>query len=190
MRGKITYKILDFIKDRSMDSINFAKAFLNAGYGATFGKMEYERDILNRKSEIYKISRENKRRLQVYLSRLKSDGLILESSKNKMKLSIKGKKKLNILRQNRVLDKNLYKKEQGGRAIIISYDIPTPFNRERDILRGILKALGFTMIHKSVWAGKVKLPSDFISALGQLKINDFVEIMEITKNGSIKSIPA
>ena len=62
------------------------------------------------------------------------------------------------------------------------------FNRERDILRDIMKLLGFNIIHQSVWVGKVKLPKQFIIDLEIMGILKYVEIMEVTKKGSLKNV--
>ena len=72
--------------------------------------------------------------------------------------------------------------------IIVSYDIPVLFNRERDGLRNVLKVLGFKMVHKSVWVGKVKLPEQFISMLEKCGILEYVEILKVTKRGSLQSV--
>ena len=61
------------------------------------------------------------------------------------------------------------------------------FNRERNILRDILRMLGFNLIHKSVWIGKVKLPERFIADLQRLGILEYVEILEVTKSGTLES---
>ena len=70
---------------------------------------------------------------------------------------------------------------------MVSYDIPIAFNKERNILRDMLRMLGFNLIHKSVWIGKVLLPDKFIVNLSKLGILDYVEILEVTKNGTLKS---
>ncbi len=188
MRGDILYKILDFLEDQSLDALDFMTAFLKAGYGASMSKIDYEYKIQSRKSESYKVEREQRRHLQKYISKLKSDGLILENSRNEILISAKGQEKLKLLKQAKILDKNLYKKEKGNRVIIISYDLPVPFNKERDQLREILKVLGFSMVHKSVWVGKMRIPKDFISALEKAGILKFIEILEVTKSGSLKEL--
>ena len=188
MKGETIYKILDFLEDVSMDTADFLGAFLSAGYGATPGKIDYKYRKKSEQRFHYQLDRDKRRRLQVYLSKLKGDGLILENSSKEIALSVKGKTKLHLLKKKKILDKHSYKKENGDRVIIISYDLPVPFNKERNILRDILRMLGFNMVHKSVWIGKVKLPEQFIDALGKLEILSFVEILEVTKNGSLKSI--
>jgi len=72
-------------------------------------------------------------------------------------------------------------------VVVVSYDIPIAFNRERNILRDMLRMLGFNLVHKSVWVGKVLLPEKFVADLSRLGIIDYVEILEVTKNGTLKS---
>lgn len=186
MRGEKIYKILDFLEDKTTDMVDLIGVFLGAGYGASMGKIDREFKKRNQKREIYKIERVEKRRLEQYIYKLKTDGLLEENSVGRIKLSQKGKNKIKHFRKSRILNKNFYKKEKGSNVIIISYDLPTPFNRERDLLRGVLKTLGFRMIHKSVWVGKVKVPKQFLIGLKNLKILRYVEILEVTKHGSLK----
>ncbi len=188
MRGEIVYKILDTLEDAVMTNVDFWHAVLRAGYGASMGKIDREYRKVSENTHSYQIEREKKRHLQKYLYKLKNQGLIEENSFEQIKLSAKGKKKLNHLKKNKMLNKNSYQKQAGDRVIIVSYDLPTPFNKERDILRDILKVLGFNMIHKSVWVGKVKIPKEFIIAIEKLDILKFIEILEVTKNGSLNQL--
>jgi hypothetical protein len=55
-------------------------------------------------------------------------------------------------------------------------------------MRSALKNLGFRMIQKSVWVGKVTLPEDFLSDLRQLNLISCVEIFEVNKAGSLRHI--
>src|SRR3989344_4833309 len=163
MRGGLMYKILDFVEDRSFGTVDFFTAFLKAGYGAGLSKLDNEFKQETRKRRTYEIERDRKRHLQKYLYKLKKEGFISQNEKNeKLTISTKGQERLKILRRDKILDKNSYEKRSGKQVIIISYDLPNLFNRERDMLREVLRALGFKMIHKSVWVGKVKLPKSFI----------------------------
>ncbi len=188
MKGEIIYKILDFLEDTSMDTVNFFAAFIKAGYGATHGKIDREYKKYGEKTHSRHIEREKRRNLQKYISKLKSQGLIAESSSNQIILSRKGEEKLETLRKNKILDKNSYQKNPGDKVIIVSYDLPTAFNKERDTLRDILKVLGFQMIHKSVWVGKIKIPKKFVLAVEKLGILKFIEILEVSKNGTLNHI--
>ena len=126
--------------------------------------------------------------MQKYIYKLKSQGFLSENSEGRIVLSGTGKKKLNLLRKSKILDRKQYRKEISDKVTIISYDLPVAFNKERNTLRDLLRLLGFKLIHKSVWVGKVKLPKQFILALEKLGIIKFVEILEVTKSGSLNKI--
>jgi hypothetical protein len=187
MHGEIKYKILDVLEDGAMAIIDFHNSIMSVGYGASLGKLEYEQEKRNEKRWQYQRDRENRRKLQKYISKLKSDGLIIENSTEYVSLSKKGKEKLSMYKQKISVNKNNYKKELGSKVIIISYDLPIIFKRERDILRDVLKILGFNMIHQSVWIGKIKIPKQFVIDLEKMKILEYIEILEVTKTGSLKS---
>jgi len=188
MRGDVIYKILSFLENKSLEMTDLFLAFTESGYGASMGKIDYQYNKRQADRYFVQIEREKKRNLQKYIYKLKSDGLISENSFKKINLSKKGEKKLDLIKKTRILDKNLYKKENGKEVIIISYDIPVLFNRERNALREILKILGLKMIHQSVWVGKIKLPNNLIVALEKAGILEYVEIFKVTKSGSLKEI--
>ncbi|MBI2627752.1 hypothetical protein HYW72_02370 [Candidatus Nomurabacteria bacterium] len=187
MKGEIIYKILNSLGNGVTDYIDFTNAFLRAGYGATGGKIRYELSKIQEKRISSEINKQKIRNFQRYLSKLKSNGLILENHSKQIYLSEKGKNKLSNFQNSFPLNKDLYKKKTGETVMVISYDIPIAFNKERNILRDMLRMLGFELVHKSVWVGKVFLPERFIADLSRLGIIDYVEILEVTKNGTLKS---
>lgn len=187
MRGKITYKILNALEGIAISQIDFIHAFLKSGYGASSGKINYEFNKLQDKRIHKQIEKENSLKLSKYLSKLKSEGFILENSSKQIHLSDRGKKKLINFQQTISPEHYRNSNKIGEKVIVVSYDIPIAFNRERNILRDILHVLGFNLIHKSVWVGKVSLPERFVSDLSKLGIIDYVEILEVTKNGTLKS---
>lgn len=187
-RGKILYQILDFLGDAVLEQADFMQAVLQAGYGASGGKIEYKYSKLQASRHTRKIKKQELLRFQKYLSKLKSEGFILGKKSGQVSLSQKGKQKLEIFRNSFSLNKYKYTKEAGDKIVVVSYDLPIAFNRERDILREMLKLIGLQMVHKSVWVGKVKLPSSFIASLGQMNIINFVEILEVTKSGTLKDL--
>ncbi len=186
MRGDIIYKILNSLKNGTKDQIDFINAFLQDGYGATSGKINYELRKIQKKKMDQEQKKEKILKLQKYLSKLKHDGLILENNSKQIYLSKKGRKKLNIFKNFISPDKYMHYKKTNGKVTAVSYDIPIAFNKERRILRDILRTLGFNLVHKSVWVGKVILPERFIADLSKLRILDYVEILEVTKNGTLK----
>lgn len=80
------------------------------------------------------------------------------------------------------------KAENGPTFIIVAFDIPEREKRKRNWLRQSLCRMGLSMVQKSVWIGRVKLPEDFIESLRHLKLADCVEIFEITKTGTLKHL--
>jgi len=187
MRGEIIYKILNSLEDGIFNYIDFTNAFLKAGYGASGSKIRYELSKIQNKRISSELDRQKLRNFTKFMSKLKSEGLILENDSKQIYLSDTGKDKLNNLKNSFPLNKNLYKKKTGDRVVVISYDIPVAFNRERNILRDMLQTLGFYLVHKSVWVGKVLLPERFVADLNRLGILEYVEILEVTKNGTLKS---
>lgn len=188
MKGEIIYRILNSLGEEMLDHIDFVNAFLRAGYGATGGKIRYEFSKIQDKRIGSQLNKQKIKSLKNYLYKLKSQGLISENSSNQIYLSKKGKNKLNNFKNSFPLNKDLYKEKTGETVIVISYDVPVAFNRERNILRDMLRMLGFNLVHKSVWVGKVLLPERFVADLSRLGIIDYVEILEVTKKGTIKSI--
>ncbi|MDO8659703.1 MAG: hypothetical protein Q7K54_03820 [Candidatus Parcubacteria bacterium] len=187
MKGEIIYKILNSLSNVVLDQVDFTNAFLRAGYGATGGKINYEFSKIQDKRIKKQIQKDKILKFKNYLAKLKNNGLILENKSKQIYLSENGKNKLNKFKNSPLLNKEEYNKKIGEKVVVISYDIPIAFNRERNILRDILRMLGFNLIHKSVWVGKVILPERFVVDLNRLGILDYVEILEVTKNGTLKS---
>lgn len=124
------------------------------------------------------------------LYRLKKDGLV-ETAGNRDSLTFRateiGKQWLEKFEAKAHLRAPEYteKTEQGDRVTIISYDIPERLHLYRDWLRITLRALNLNKMHQSVWIGKTKLPPDFIADIIRFKLEDYIEIFEITKTGTL-----
>lgn len=187
MRGDIIYRILDLLEDGSMAMANLVAATLTAGYGASMNKIDYHYEKRKSQEHTRQITRDKKRNLQKYIYKLKDQGMLSETN-GQIAISSQGHKKLKKFQENKILQRSNYKKEPGDKLLIVSYDVPVFLNKERDILRGFLKLLGFQMIHKSVWIGKVKLPPEFILALGKLKILEYTQILEVSKQGTLRDL--
>jgi len=145
-----------------------------------------------------KMTKEDEKRIkhkyQNLIYKLKKDGLIKESKKDNGKILIvtrQGDKKLAKLKElseKSYLLKRCYAVEQSKRLVIVAFDIPERVRRHRDWLRSVLENLGLTMIQKSVWMGKIKIPKTLIDDLVELKLIDFVEIFEVGNEGSLTHI--
>lgn len=191
MKGQILLKALEILKEGVMNQVDFFEAVLASGYGASGGRLDYEFNKIQcrQKQGEYqeKELKNRKRRLQIFLSKMRQDGLISINNQNKkVKISGKGEDKIRKLKNK--LPERHYKKEDQNQVIIISFDIPEKLRRNRNWLREVIRNLGFEMIHQSVWIGKTKIPQNFIEDLETLKILEFVEIFEISKTGTLKKL--
>ena len=192
-------KVLEYVGDAAVGMLDLTAAFLSAGYGASASKILHEFDKKDRERsqkcvDHLEIKRQ-KQRFSTILCRLKNDGLIEEKaddSKSYIKLTTKGKRHFEALKKRRLeaLPDTFYDKHnpKDGKFMIVAFDIPERERRKRVWLRSALKNIGFNLIQKSVWAGKVKIPQQFLDDLKDLRLVEYVEIFEISKTGSLRQL--
>lgn len=195
MRGDKTLKILDFIGTAFVDATDLLEAFLSSGYGATPGRVAWELRKIERRCSELEAEKQAKQNYYNLLYKLKKEGLIREDVRGRKRffaLTHAGRNKLVFLRKEIkhrvILPSRYYAVGPDDKFTIISFDIPESERRKRNWLRSVIKNLGFTMVQKSVWVGKVKIPQDFLEDLRKLKLISFVEIFEISKSGSLKHV--
>ncbi len=68
---------------------------------------------------------------------------------------------------------------------VVVFDIPEDEKYKRKWLRESLKNLNFTMLQKSVWIGKSKLPEEFILGLREFKLTPYVHIFLVKDKGTM-----
>ncbi len=196
MKGSFTLKLLEIIAGTTEDVADVFEAFLSAGYGASQGKISHEISKIQNRREREKREREeylrHYRRYYNLISWLQRDGLIEKQKENNKSfvLTAKGKKKLSILRKQVqiALPESCYETKANTQFVIVAFNIPESEHRKRAWLRNALKHMGFTMLQKSVWGGKVLVPKAFLDDLLRLRLVDFVEIFEITRSGSLRHL--
>mgnify|MGYP001582366406 CR=1 FL=1 len=129
-------------------------------------------------------------RLYNIISWLKRDGLIEKKKNGRWRATTKGKERWAkiIERLKNPLPSTRYQKDDSKELKIIVFDIPEKEKRKREWLRRALNALGFKMLQKSVWIGRSKLPEEFINDLAKLHLLSYIEILAITKSGSLRHI--
>jgi len=192
MKGQILLKVLEIIKDRAIDQMDFFNAILASGYGTGMGKIEYEYQKRRQVSHSKKFQADNlkdrKKRLRIFISKMKHDGLINETGMDNIKLIISNKGKKKLMQLKNKLPGRQYKAENQNNPVIISFDIPERLRRKRNWLREVIKNLGFKMVHQSVWMGKIKIPKALILDLEHLRILEFIEIFKVSKTGTLKKL--
>jgi DNA-binding transcriptional regulator PaaX len=197
MRGSVTLKILEVISDMGENAVDGFTAFMNAGYGASFSRLNYEFSKAQGSRASGSISGEEEIRLrQRYaniISRLRKDGLIAAKGSHEKKgifLTPKGIKKMLWFREqnSRLLPLTHYPKEAGKEFVIATFDIPETERWKRDWLRMALRNLGFRMVQQSVLIGKVKIPQEFLDDLKKLRLVKYIEIFGVNKTGTLEQI--
>lgn len=135
--------------------------------------------------------RKEKIRVRRLVQALKKDGLLMSerqgkearyalTAKGRAWLSEKGSTDLIFLKGKK------YASEPSERVTIIAYDIPHWARNKRDWLRARIMGMGFHFLQRSVFLGKIKIPRDFMDDLEDLGISEYVEIFEITKEGTLR----
>ncbi len=118
---------------------------------------------------------------------LRNQGLVLKNKKDFFNITKNGIAK--VLRLEKLKS---FQPEYGIRSSdeikIIVFDIPESQRIDRYWLRLALKNLKFTFLQKSVWVGKTIIPEDFLDDLHERGIFDFVEILAVTKKGTLRQI--
>lgn len=199
MRGKLTLKILEAASGTVTRLADFFAVFLMVGYGASAGRFQYLHRRLQqeraRRKRLDDEERAIQQRFYNFISYLKEDGLLNEMTSRQgarnFHITMKGRtrcKQLQVRYQNQLPTINYGEAPKADRAIIVAFDIPEKIKRKRAWLRSALKNLGLKMIQKSFWAGKVRLPIDFIRDIERLRITGYVEIFELTKAGSMRHL--
>ncbi len=188
MNNGITAKILEGLSEGAIVSAALFRTIMESGYGSSYSKMQRNFDKIvgelreeGEKSEFQR----KKHNFHLILSKLKREGLV-KTRDNKWSITSAGREKL--LKLAKRMPRHSYKKEVDTSLKIIIFDIPEKEQKRRVWLRRRLDDLGFKMLQKSVWSGKMKLPEEFINDLKDLKIFQYVDILAVTKTGSIKTI--
>ncbi len=193
MRGDVLLEILERIGEGVDDLVNLSFAILEAGYGASYSRVEY---IARTRRSGRKVTDDREKRLRHRCSQLiyhlRKDGLITEADVDKqpVRLTPKGKEILKALKKKRqsYLPQHKYIVEKSSMFTIVIFDVPESEKKKREWLREALKSIGFTFVQKSVWLGKLKVPVDLLQDIERLQLAEYIEIFQITKTGSLKQL--
>ncbi len=198
MWGEKRLEILAALEEIPTGIGDFFEIFLSAGRGLSMSGVSYHRERQSRTRASERAERERLRELRKrysdFLYRLKQDGLVQEVTRRGIRkciLTLKGKLRLETLRKRRktaLPETNAYPSTAADEATIVAFDVPEKERRKRDWLRAVLKNLGLTMVQRSVFAGKCKIPRRLLDDLVKLRLVERVEIFTVTKTGSLKHI--
>lgn len=190
IKGKVIPKILEMLQaqaETTMDLLdifasNYVDSYQKIRRGLVDGPRQFNKDWTN-----WYIERQ---KFYSLLNQLKNQGFV-EKSKNPNEKTIwnitkKGLEKLMIEKNNQSgQSRENYKKEADNRFKVIIFDVPEREKEKRSWLRGVLYALGFSLLQKSVWIGKNKIPEKFIKELKRRGMISYIHIFMVNKKGSI-----
>jgi len=198
MKGENRLKIFELLENSTLaiDEILFV---FSLPYGSSFRKVEaslnkYREERDSRAGQAQQ-NKENQNRFKHFMYHLRKEDLVEDVERdNRMfvKLTSSGKKLLQKLRRRKdqSLPERKYPIQEKDELKIIIFDIPEAKKRKRAWLRSALRNLEFTMLQKSVWTGRTKLPQEFIGQLRELNLLPHIEIFTIGKAGTLKKLKA
>ncbi|MBI3589518.1 MAG: CRISPR-associated endonuclease Cas2 [Candidatus Liptonbacteria bacterium] len=182
MKKSLTVKILEILGEGLMTATDVVTSILESGYGSSYSKM----DRNFRRLEYSRIDRINeareRQRFYNLISKLKREGLV--AGKTRLKITAVGREKV-LKSKGFDVKFGRYEKEKDDTVKIVIFDIPEKDRHKRDWLRVSLSRLGFKMLQKSVWMGKVKIPEEFLEDLRFIRISQYVHIFSAEKLGTI-----
>lgn len=122
---------------------------------------------------------------------LKQQGIVASaerSGERALSLTPKGKNHFERIRERNFYSKShaAYESRVDGQFKLVMYDIPGAESHKRFWLRWALKAMGFEMLQKSVWAGNKAIPPKFLEDLRERKLFPHVHILQVTKKGTLE----
>lgn len=129
-----------------------------------------------------------RQRFYSLLNKLKNQGFIKKKhSKNGSLWNItkRGFEKLGLINKKK---KPEYDSVKDNKVKIITFDIPERERWKRAWLREALVAQEFSMLHQSVWVGKNKIPEQFLEDLRDIKLINYIHILEVSASGTIKEL--
>jgi len=185
MNKGVTAKILEKLSEGAEVSAALFVTIMTSGYGASYSKLQNNFDkIVSGQNQNTDVLRK-KQNFYLILSKLKREGFITNKD-HKWSITAGGKEKLSKLLER--LPRHRYIKEADSSVKIVIFDIPEKEQKKRSWLRRRLLELGFKILQKSVWMGKVKLPEEFLEDLREYNIFKYVDIFAVTKGGSLREI--
>lgn len=188
VRGEIIHAVLTRLGETVCTLAELTDAYLIAGYGASPSKIRYIQETGRRARAQARDEEITRTRSAKFIYKLKRDGLIQEQQQKEgnvlYQLTRKGREKLHALM---IRKPQRYRPLPSDSYVIVIFDIPEPERRKRVWLRWMLRDMGFSLVQKSVWMGKVKIPREFVNDLTTLRLNEYVQIFEARRLGTLSS---
>ena|SRR3989338_446327 len=188
--SKIIVAVLDVLQNGTETTAALIDA-MTSGYSTSYRKLKRMQYGVHHSSLRWSDLYEERQKFYATLNHLKVQGFVSLGKRGKnsaWRITKRGKEKLNVLHERNLYSKESisYKTKDENTFKIIVYDIPSAESRKRWWLRTALNELGFTMLQKSVWIGKKKLPEEFLKDLEKRKMLSYIHIFEVKKAGTLE----
>ena len=181
-----SFAILDFLIERTGDAADVWTAYQRSFPSTSMARFDYEMKRARRAREKTDAHNRERHAFASILSKLKKDGLVKSGARG-FSITAAGKNRLIELKK-RLFWRDDYEKKETALLKIVMFDIPENQRKYRSWIRSVLKNLDFEMLQKSVWAGTVAIPEDFLVQLERLRLTRYVHIVAITKTGSLERL--
>ena len=127
--------------------------------------------------------------LRIYVARLRRQGLVVNGKRTRVSITVSGRKLIaSSSEYPSFLTRYPVDVNTSKTLIMVIFDVPMKYNRERDWLRFHLKCIGYRYVQGSVWLGQTALPRPFIEDMQRFKIDRWVHIFPIDRAGTISSL--
>lgn len=156
-------------------------------YGHSMIKGLRMMDKLDRERERNRLMGLERARLRALIAKLKKEKLVTASPAG-WRITSAGKEKMQKL-ADRLMRKKSYPEEKVAALTIVMFDIPEKYKGYRDWIRAAIRGCGFDQLQKSVFAGNVRLPEEFITDLERLSLLHYVQIFSVSEKGTLEKIP-
>lgn len=193
MKGEKTLIVLEALANATVGLADVLIVMASEPYGISGAKFDRALQARERKrerrAEITRRELQIRQRHYSMLSALKRDGLIETAGNDRrlLRITSKGERLLGKLRLRRAVElpPTHYESNGGNNLVIVAFDIPETERRKRVWLRSALRSMGLHMLQKSLWVGKVQISARFLDDMRKLDLAPHVEILAVTKTGSL-----
>ena len=142
------------------------------------------------KEALKELETQKRQKIANLLCYMQRKGLVEKTTNKALRLTNKGRQKLELVNQKLLsiadtppIQKGIYTENDALKVVI--FDVPEQDKWKRKWLRQSLQNLDFTLLQKSVWIGKRKLPEEFIQLLSELDLLPHVHIFTIQEQGTV-----
>ncbi|PIR86837.1 MAG: hypothetical protein COU11_03195 [Candidatus Harrisonbacteria bacterium CG10_big_fil_rev_8_21_14_0_10_49_15] len=136
-----------------------------------------------------KLNKSAKKRFSQLTYELRRDQLIaIDPKSQKFQITTTGRDWLHqfLKKKSPELPEYNPKTQPQKTVTVFSYDIPEKQRIYRNWVRATVVSFGMKPLQQSVYIGKIKLPEEFIKDLVSFELDEYVEIFEITKAGTLR----